>query len=139
MTPPLASTVDHSPRAHTKLGSSGLGCRPDTAHALAMETSLAVSGCESTSVSLPSKYQCPAWGPPRKLWGGQMNGCIQQYKLSTYCVQVHRQVLPWKCSVWWGEEDAQKGTDKPETSAKGRRVGGLHRGLPKEGFRKLNF
>lgn len=102
--PHLANTVGHSPRAHTKPGSSGLGSRPDT-HPTAWpwtQALLCLEEKEHLSPFLPSP-SIQHWACQGGLRGSLMNGFIQQYKLSTYCVPVFRQAPPPptpRRSVW---------------------------------------
>lgn len=62
-----------------------------SSHGLALDRSSSVSGSEEASVPLSPKSQRPALDLPRRPSGIQMNGFIQQYKLSPYCVPGHRQ------------------------------------------------
>lgn len=90
--PHLANTVGHSPGAHTKPGSSGLGSRPDT-HPMAWpwtQALLCLGVKEHLSPFLPSP-SIQHWACQGGLRGSLMNGFIQQYKLSTYCVPGRRQ------------------------------------------------
>lgn len=63
-------------------------------HGLAWDTSSSVSGSEGASVSLSPKSRVQHGVCQGGLQGSWMNGLIQQYKLSTYCVPGHRQGPP---------------------------------------------
>lgn len=116
--PHLANTVGHSPGAHTKPGSSGLGSRPDT-HPMAWpwtQALLCLGVKEHLSPFLPSP-SIQHWACQGGLRGSLMNGFIQQYKLSTYCVPDRRQPpspTPWHSGAGGG--GANKGTVARGTS-----------------------
>ena len=93
-----------------------------------------MSGSEGVSVSLSPKSLRPDWVCQGGLQGSWINGSIQQYKLSTYCVPGHRQgpTLMAFSLVW--EEDLQiKGIIAREAGAKQSIASGLLWKAPEEG------
>lgn len=88
---PVDSTVGHSPRAHTTRGSSGLGSGPDTHPVAWPGTQALLCLGEKGHLSPFSRSRAQHGACQGGLQGSWMNGLIQQYKPSTYCVPGHRQ------------------------------------------------
>lgn len=117
--------------AHTKRGSSSLGSRPDT-HPMAWHWTQALL-CLGVKGHLSPFLPSPCiqhWACQGGLYSSRMNGFIQQYKLSTYCVPGHRQgpALMALYLVWEDEQIKVQLQGRQELS-RARRV----RKVPDEG------